>query len=76
MGSDQVNDEGGALMNEINALIKENPEGFLIPPATEDTAGRQQFRNQQQTLTDTNQASTMIFKFPAPGQCEINVYCL
>lgn len=28
MGSDQVNDEGGALMNEINAVIKENPEGF------------------------------------------------
>lgn len=65
MGSDQVNDEGGALTNEISTLIKETPEGSLIPSATKDTAGRQQSRNQQQTLTDTNEASTFTFKFPA-----------
>lgn len=67
MGSDQVNDEGGALKNEISALIKETPEGSLIPSATEDTAGKQQSRNQQQTLTDTNEASSLTFKFPASG---------
>ena len=37
-------------MNEISALIKETPEGFLIPSATEDTAGRQQSASQDHTL--------------------------
>ena len=54
-------------MNEISTLKKETPEGSHVPSATEDTAGKQQSRNQQQTLTDTNEASTLTFKFPASG---------
>lgn len=80
-----LGNEGGAVMNEINALIKGIPEiSLTLVLPCEDTTGSKQSATQKWAPIRTPYAGTLISSLPnsripefqPPELCEINFCCL